>query len=196
MPRSDAEEMRREASEQQAEDEEVEQVFATYEPIHLDYGQPHPDAVVETTSLSFAQLPPITMHSNLPQNMQKPKTASNPYGGALSNLQIETVVYAGMRHSTELPNGNTAGFFLGDGVGLGKGRQLAGIILDNWNQGRKRHLWVSVSADLMQDAIRDLADIGAGHISVINITKTPAGVKLDAGKNGFKEGVILSLIHI
>ena len=39
-----------------------------------------------------------------------------------------------------------------DGVGLGKGRQLAGIILDNWNQGRKRHLWVSVSADLMQDA--------------------------------------------
>ena len=192
MPRSDAEEMRREASEQQAEDEEVEQVFATYEPIHLDYGQPHPDAVVETTSLSFAQLPPITMHSNLPQNMQKPKTASNPYGGALSNLQIETVVYAGMRHSTELPNGNTAGFFLGDGVGLGKGRQLAGIILDNWNQGRKRHLWVSVSADLMQDAIRDLADIGAGHISVINITKTPAGVKLDAGKNGFKEGVIFS----
>ncbi len=29
-PRSDAEEMLREASEQQAEDEEVEQVFATY----------------------------------------------------------------------------------------------------------------------------------------------------------------------
>jgi len=83
MPRSDAEEMRREASEQQAEDEEVEQVFAAYEPIHLDYGQPHPDAVVETTSLSFAQLPPITMHSNLPQGMQKPKTASNPYGRAL-----------------------------------------------------------------------------------------------------------------
>ena len=65
---------------------------------------------------------------------------------------METVVYAGMRHATQLPNGTTAGFFLGDGVGLGKGRQLAGIILDNWNQGRKRHLWVSVSADLMQDA--------------------------------------------
>jgi len=42
-------------------------VFATYEPLHLDYGQPHPDAVVETTSLSFAELPRITMHSHLPQ---------------------------------------------------------------------------------------------------------------------------------
>ena len=108
--------------------------------------------MVETTSLSFAELPRITMHSHLPQGMQKPKSDANPYGGALSNLQMETVVYAGMRHATQLPNGTTAGFFLGDGVGLGKGRQLAGIILDNWNQGRKRHLWVSVSADLMQDA--------------------------------------------
>ena len=107
-------------------------MFATYEPLHLDYGQPHPDAVVETTSLSFAELPRITMHSHLPQGMQKPKSDANPYGGALSNLQMETVVYAGMRHATQLPNGTTAGFFLGDGVGLGKGRQLAGIILDNW----------------------------------------------------------------
>ena len=44
----------------------------------------------------------------------------------------------------------------------------------------------------MQDAIRDLKDIGAGHIEVINITKTPAGGRLDQGKNGFKEGVVFS----
>ena len=50
-----------------------------YEPLHLDYGQPHPDAVVETTSLSFAELPRITMHSHLPQGMQKPKSDANPY---------------------------------------------------------------------------------------------------------------------
>ena len=170
----------------------VETVFAEYQPRHLDYGQPHPDAVVETTSLSFAELPAITMHSHLPKSIQKPKTDDNEFGGALSRLQIETVVYAGMRHATTLPNGTKAGFFLGDGVGLGKGRQLAGIILDNWNQGRKRHLWVSVSADLMQDAIRDLRDIGAGHIEVLNIVKTIGGTKLDAGRNGFKEGVVFS----
>ena len=44
----------------------------------------------------------------------------------------------------------------------------------------------------MQDAIRDLHDIGAGHIEVINIVKTAPGTKLDAGKQGFKEGVIFS----
>ena len=49
-------------------------MFAEYQPRHLDYGQPHPDAVVETTSLSFAELPAITMHSHLPKSIQKPKT--------------------------------------------------------------------------------------------------------------------------
>lgn len=53
------------------------------------------------------------------------------------------------------------GFFLGDGAGVGKGRQLAGIIYENFLQGRRRHIWISVSADLHLDARRDLDDIGA-----------------------------------
>jgi hypothetical protein len=32
------------------------------------------------------------------------------------------------------------GWFLGDGTGAGKGRQVAGIILDNWLKGRRRAL--------------------------------------------------------
>ena len=40
-----------------AEDEEQEELFEEYQPLHLDRGQPHPDAVVETTSLAFASLP-------------------------------------------------------------------------------------------------------------------------------------------
>jgi hypothetical protein len=35
---------------------------------------------------------------------------------------------------------------------------------------RRRHVWVSVSADLMYDAMRDLRDIGAGVIPVKSIT--------------------------
>jgi len=89
--------------------------------------------------------------------------------------QLETVSYACQRHEVLLPSRERAGFFLGDGVGLGKGRQLAGIIYDNWLRGRKRHLWVSVSADLMQDARRDLDDIGATDIPIHNITKLPYG---------------------
>ena len=49
----------------------------------------------------------------------------------------------------------------GDGAGVGKGRMLAAIILENWLRGRKRSVWLSTSPDLLQDAIRDLRDVGA-----------------------------------
>ena len=48
------------------------------------------------------------------------------------------------------PGGERAGFFVGDGVGLGKGRELAGVVLENYRRGRKRHLWVSVVAVCMR----------------------------------------------
>lgn len=53
-----------------------------------------------------------------------------------------------------------AGFLLGDGAGMGKGRTLAGFVLENVCRGRKKHVWVSVSSDLYEDAKRDLIDIG------------------------------------
>ncbi len=56
----------------------------------------------------------------------------------LSSAQLEVVSRAGQCHSQTLPNGETRGFFCGDGTGVGKGRTVAGIILDNFNQGRKR----------------------------------------------------------
>ena len=45
-----------------------------------------------------------------------------------------------------------AGFFIGDGAGVGKGRTIAGIIYENYKRGRKKHVWVSVSTDLVVDA--------------------------------------------
>lgn len=53
-----------------------------------------------------------------------------------------------------------AGFLLGDGAGMGKGRTLAGFVLENICRGRNKHVWVSVSSDLYEDAKRDLIDIG------------------------------------
>ena len=44
--------------------------------------------------------------------------------GQLSSLQLEGVLYASQRHLTLLPNGRRAGFFIGDGAGVGKGRQV------------------------------------------------------------------------
>jgi hypothetical protein len=37
------------------------------------------------------------------------------------------------------------GWFLGDGTGAGKGRQVAGILLDIWFKGRRRAVWIGKS---------------------------------------------------
>ena len=55
------------------------------------------------------------------------------------------------------------GFLLGDGAGMGKGRTLAGFVVENIARGRKKHCWVSVSVDLYEDAKRDLRDLGLGN---------------------------------
>jgi hypothetical protein len=104
--------------------------------------------------------------------------------GKLSDLQYEAVIYAGQRHEQRLANGNRAGYFIGDGTGVGKGRELAGVALDNWNQGRKRILWLSVNNDLLPSAERDLTDLGAKHIPLSIVNKYPATEKTIDYKDG------------
>ena len=58
--------------------------------------------------------------------------------GALSDAQLEVVTYAGQSFEQVMPNGSRMGFFIGDGTGVGKGREIAGIILDQWNRGNKK----------------------------------------------------------
>ena len=41
-----------------------------------------------------------------------------------------------------MASGERAGFLIGDGAGVGKGRTIAGIILENFLQGRKKAIWV------------------------------------------------------
>ena len=40
-----------------------------------------------------------------------------------------------------LPCGERAGYLIGDGAGVGKGRTVAGIIHENYLCGRKRAIW-------------------------------------------------------
>ena len=40
--------------------------------------------------------------------------------------QLESIVYACQRHERMLPDNQRAGFFIGDGAGVGKGRTIAG----------------------------------------------------------------------
>ena len=86
----------------------------------------------------------------------------------MSKLQLEGVSYACQAHLQKLSDGVTrSGFMIGDGAGVGKGRQISGIIVDNFARGRKRHVWISSSHDLRRDAERDLRDLGC-YIKVID----------------------------
>ncbi len=59
------------------------------------------------------------------------------------------------------------GWMLGDGTGCGKGRQVAAVILDNMLRGRRRSLWLSASANLLEDARRDWCALGGSAEDVI-----------------------------
>lgn len=133
------------------------EIFANYAPTHANPGPPHPGDVAEAASLAATAAPRTTY-----EVIEVLRT-----GGTLSNLQLECVQLASQRHLTVLPMQppTRCGFFLGDGAGVGKGRQLAGIILDNLARGRSKHLWFSSSADLKHDAVRDLSDLGC-HLPV------------------------------
>ncbi|XP_058747262.1 protein FORGETTER 1-like isoform X2 [Vicia villosa] len=94
-----------------------------------------------------------------------------------------------LRHLQHLPGGARAGFFIGDGAGVGKGRTIAGLIWENWHHGRTKALWISIGSDLKFDARRDLDDAGATCIEVHALNKLPYS-KLDSKSVGIREGVV------
>ncbi|XP_061420565.1 protein strawberry notch homolog 1-like isoform X3 [Lethenteron reissneri] len=154
--------------------------YADYTPAKLSIGRNHPDRVVETSTLSSVPLPDITYHLHMPDYAIS--------SGKLSALQLEAITYSCQRHESILPNGQRAGFLIGDGAGVGKGRTVAGIILENYCCGRKKALWFSVSNDLKYDAERDLNDIGARSIPVHSLNK----IKYGSTDRRMREGVLFA----
>eukprot|EP00208_Stichococcus_sp_RCC1054_P000099 CAMPEP_0206143488 /NCGR_PEP_ID=MMETSP1473-20131121/20743_1 /ASSEMBLY_ACC=CAM_ASM_001109 /TAXON_ID=1461547 /ORGANISM="Stichococcus sp, Strain RCC1054" /LENGTH=921 /DNA_ID=CAMNT_0053538919 /DNA_START=201 /DNA_END=2963 /DNA_ORIENTATION=+ len=180
----------RSAGDQAGEDESVSEalskdVFSTYVCRSLQRGIPHPGDIAEASGLSACLLP----KSEYP--LFDAITDSIVESGRLSQLQLEGVLYASTKHLQILPSGERAGFFIGDGAGVGKGRQIAGIVLDNFARGRRRALWLSTSSDLHHDAERDLRDLGCHGIHVINNCQAlDRGQKALGMSKDLKEGVL------
>lgn len=155
-------------------------IYAGYVPSKLTVKnvQKHPANLVESSAMAAVSAPTITYTPHIDQNIIDK--------GLISDVQLENISYAGQAHEEVLESGERRGYFIGDGTGVGKGRQAAGIILDNFNQGRKKALWISEKAALMEDAKRDWRDIGGNPDDIFNID----GIRKGIGKG--KDKVIPS----
>ena len=169
--------------------ENPDSVYSTYSPskVHIKGAKKHPAKLVESAAMGAVLPPDPTYTPALPARIAKE--------GILSDAQLENVVYAGQAHSQTLPDGRRRGYFIGDGTGVGKGRQLAGIIMDNYLQGRTKAVWLSASPELINDARRDWIALGGNKDDIIDMRDTKlikTGIQAD---NGILFGAYSTISH-
>jgi hypothetical protein len=165
--------------------------------IRIPDSQAHPTKLVQSVAMASVAPPKPSYRPHL-----QPGIISR---GLLSDAQLESVIYAGEAHAGHLAGSwkvdetfdivsaapddaeNAVrfrrGWFLGDGTGAGKGRQVAGILLDNWQKGRRRAVWVSKSDKLIEDAQRDWSALGQERLLVTPLSRFRQGtpIRLNQG---------------
>ena len=168
----------------------VSDIYARYRPqrIVIEGAKEHPTPLVE--SIAMASVAPPLPQAGTGEGLRLPGRLIE--GGQLSEAQLETIIMANDAHARDLPGRFTIdedqtrmsrcdddpearayrlGYFLGDGTGCGKGRECAGLILVNWLAGRRKAVWISKSATLIEDAIRDWTNLGGSPADIQPLSK-------------------------
>ena len=167
-------------------------VYLPYRPsrIAIPCAAAHPTALVESIAMGSITAPRPTYVPQLPRQVVDSKV--------LSDAQLETLIYAGDAFERDLSGRFNAveeglsltpdaegrpyrtGFFLGDGTGAGKGRQVAAIILDQWLRGRRKHIWISKTETLLEDARRDWTAVGGLALDIQHLNQWKLGTPIGA----------------
>lgn len=171
--------------------------YLPYRPsrIVIDGATGHPTPLVESVAMGSISAPKPDAVPQLPDGLIAK--------GLLSAAQAETLIYAASAHARDLPGrfepedkgcslkasaeGQVyrLGYFLGDGTGAGKGRQVASVILDRWVRGERRHIWVSKNEALLEDARRDWAALGGLPIDIQPLASWKLGTPI-----AMREGIL------
>jgi hypothetical protein len=164
--------------------------YLPYRPsrIVIDGAAGHPTPLVESVAMGSISAPKPDAVPQLPDGLIAE--------GLLSAAQAETLIYAASAHARDLPGrfepedkgcslrasaeGQVyrQGYFLGDGTGAGKGRQVASVILDRWVRGECRHIWISKNEALLEDARRDWAALGGLPIDIQPLASWKLGMPI------------------
>ncbi|RST86369.1 methylase [Aquibium carbonis] len=167
--------------------------------IRIPGAQDHPTQLVQSAAMASVAPPKPSYRPRLPANIVN----------LLSGAQLETLIYAGEAHGDHLAGAWTVddtldvvsaaaedakgavrfrrGFMIGDGTGVGKGRESAGIILDNWMQGRRKAVWISKSDKLIEDAQRDWSALGMERLLITPLSRFPQGKPIT-----LREGILFT----
>lgn len=155
-------------------------LFESWQPrtMSIEGAKKHTSPLAESAAMAAVRLPaPKQVLVLSPDLIEQKKVKDKLPDGrvierelGLSEAGLEAVQYMAQAHEQFLPDstneegetikGHRRGMMSGDGTGTGKGRQIAAIMAHNLNQGRNKHVWVSLRDGLINDARRDLMDMG------------------------------------